>query len=113
MYTSRRSDEQSSLEPEENNIKFHPWQPLNLMNLPNFMKLKELVWGGDIDAVEKNLALIRTNPFIGKIDKEGNRRFRVKNFPYLLIYKIKQQTIFVLAVAHTSRKPGYWKNRYF
>jgi len=48
MYTSRRSDEQSSLEPEENNIKFHPWQPLNLMNLPNFMKLKELVWGGDI-----------------------------------------------------------------
>jgi mRNA-degrading endonuclease RelE of RelBE toxin-antitoxin system len=45
------------------------------------------------------------------VDAKGRRKWRVKRFPYYLIYKLKGGEIFVLAVAHASRKPGYWENR--
>ena len=40
------------------------------------------------------------------------RRFLLRKFPFILIYREKDGiAIQVLAVAHTSRKPGYWKGR--
>ncbi len=48
MYTSRRGDEQHSCELEDNHIKFHPLATDEFNESPNFMKLKELVWGKDI-----------------------------------------------------------------
>jgi hypothetical protein len=33
------------------------------------------------------------------------------DFPYVLPYLVRDETIFVLAVAHTSRKPRYWEKR--
>ena len=39
------------------------------------------------------------------------RRFLLRRFPYLVIYREGAETVLVLAVAHTSRKPGYWKDR--
>src|SRR5438045_7483122 len=40
------------------------------------------------------------------------RYARVKRFPYILIFEIlPDETAFVLALAHTSRRPGYWRRR--
>ena len=39
------------------------------------------------------------------------RRARVKRHPYLLVYAVMAEHVVVLAVAHTSRKPGYWLTR--
>jgi hypothetical protein len=40
------------------------------------------------------------------------RSIRVKRFPYQLILEAKSpSTITVLAVAHTSRRTGYWRHR--
>ena len=40
------------------------------------------------------------------------RRFLLRKFPFILIYRERDViAIQVLAVAHTSRKPGYWKGR--
>lgn len=37
---------------------------------------------------------------------------RAGRFPYLLIFRvIDTRTVIVLAVAHTSRRPGYWRHR--
>ena len=41
----------------------------------------------------------------------GTRRFRLRRFPYLLIYYATDERIVVLAVAHAKRRPGYWKER--
>ena len=113
MHTSRRGDEHSSLKPEENNIKFHPLALEEFKESTKFYESRRTGLGKRyIDAVKKTLVLIRTNPPIGKMDRVGNRRFRVKKFPFLLIYKVREGKIFVLAVAHTRKKPGYWKDRY-
>jgi toxin ParE1/3/4 len=39
------------------------------------------------------------------------RRIRLKQFPFSLLYIEQDAQIWVVAVAHASRKPGYWKDR--
>ena len=40
------------------------------------------------------------------------RWVRVRRFPYLLICRRKSaEVIMIVAVAHTSRRPGYWRRR--
>lgn len=39
------------------------------------------------------------------------RRFLLGKFPFSVIYRENNNSIFVVAVMHNSRKPGYWKNR--
>ena len=39
------------------------------------------------------------------------RRAPVKRFPYIVIYQVREDEALVVAVAHTSRAPGYWEER--
>ena len=40
------------------------------------------------------------------------RRFLLRKFPFVLVYRERTPgEVEVLALAHTSRKPGYWKER--
>jgi len=43
---------------------------------------------------------------------EGDiRRCLTRAFPYAVLYSIELDHILVLAVMHSRRKPGYWRNR--
>ena len=39
------------------------------------------------------------------------RRSLVRRFPYGVLYSEEKDGIFVVAVMHLHRKPGYWKRR--
>jgi hypothetical protein len=40
------------------------------------------------------------------------RSARVLGFPYIVVFRLRDdETAFVVAVAHTSRRPRYWKDR--
>jgi toxin ParE1/3/4 len=39
------------------------------------------------------------------------RVFPLDRFPYLIPYAPGRQTLFMLAVAHAKRNPGYWRYR--
>jgi plasmid stabilization system protein ParE len=39
------------------------------------------------------------------------RRFVLRRFPYAIVYIHLEAEIRVLAVAHTSREPGFWRTR--
>ena len=39
------------------------------------------------------------------------RRFLLGKFPFSVIYQENDDTVFILAVMHNSRKPGYWERR--
>lgn len=41
------------------------------------------------------------------------RWFLLKRFPFGVIYRVEKQVIYIVAVAHLSRKPGFWKKRKF
>jgi hypothetical protein len=39
------------------------------------------------------------------------RRINLRVFPYYIPYIVRNETLWILAVAHASRKPLYWISR--
>ena len=46
----------------------------------------------------------------GKVT-DSLRHIGTHRFPYAIIYESREDRMFIWAVAHTSREPGYWKLR--
>jgi plasmid stabilization system protein ParE len=71
-------------------------------------------WGGKLfDAVTHTIEEIQAHPEMGttRPGRLPSRQFRTQGFPYKVAYRIREHDIYVVAVAHTSRRPGYWKDR--
>lgn len=51
------------------------------------------------------------NPKIYRCFRGDLRKCRFEVFPFLLIFRICGDEIQVVAITHTSRKPGYWENQ--
>jgi len=43
-------------------------------------------------------------------DDDVRRRF-THVFPYAILYTVERDYVLIVAVAHCSRKPGYWEDR--
>jgi plasmid stabilization system protein ParE len=64
------------------------------------------------DRLRTALLEVRQNPQRYSRWKETKaRKHKVERFPYLIFYVDYPDRIRVLAVAHTSRRPGYWRTR--
>lgn len=55
--------------------------------------------------------LLRNYPGIGQPIGRAARRFAIRPFAYDLIYLPGREDIFVVAIAHHRRRPGYWRER--
>ena len=64
-----------------------------------------------LDEIEQGLRRIQEFPRLWPVYESDYRRYLLQRFPYSLIYRIDPEEIFILAVAHLHRQPGYWKNR--
>ena len=42
---------------------------------------------------------------------ENTRRYVLPTFPFSLVYFVEQDSVFVVALEHQSRRPGYWRER--
>jgi toxin ParE1/3/4 len=60
---------------------------------------------------ERAANLVLANPEIGRIFRPDARRFVMRRFPYNVIYQVASGELRILAVAHQSRRPGYWAGR--
>jgi hypothetical protein len=45
------------------------------------------------------------------ISRGTARRVLVRRFPYFVIYREWSDRLEIVAVAHQSRRPGYWRSR--
>jgi plasmid stabilization system protein ParE len=63
------------------------------------------------DEFEHALALLGTFPAMGVTSEHKTRAFTLPKFPYSLIYRVFPDHIRIIAVAHHSRRPGYWAGR--
>ena len=41
----------------------------------------------------------------------NTRRYVFPRFPFSLVYRMKDNVIEIVAVAHHKRRPGYWRHR--
>ena len=67
-------------------------------------------------AIDRALDIIEENylplpPLPGEAGNSGAKRLMLDRFPYDLVVIETGTEAVVIAVAHHSRKPGYWRNR--
>ena len=61
-----------------------------------------------VDAVQE---LIRTQPQLGRRGLLGTLSLRTRRFPFRVVYELQPDRIWIVSVAHLSRRPGYWARR--
>src|SRR5438477_5627574 len=63
------------------------------------------------DAVDHAFELLVEYPLIGKEVRPRVRRMTLHGWPYAIIYFVRDDAIVIIAIAHHSRRPNYWRNR--
>lgn len=61
--------------------------------------------------LKRVVSLANQQPGIGSPGLHGTSRLYLKRFPYTLVFCIGRESVRVIAVAHQSRRPGYWAGR--
>ncbi|HUR83349.1 MAG TPA: type II toxin-antitoxin system RelE/ParE family toxin [Thermoanaerobaculia bacterium] len=66
--------------------------------------------------IQATIELIASRPAIGeavgRLRVRGSiRRVPLRHFPFLLVYREHPDHLEIVALAHTSRKPRYWRDR--
>ncbi len=64
-----------------------------------------------LDDIHHAIESVRERPKLGVEIAYGFRRVLVRRFPFSVVYFIEPGQIVVVAVAHQSRSPNYWKAR--
>jgi len=62
-------------------------------------------------ALDNALSQISATPNQWPTHLHGTRFLRLRRFPYLVIYRQTPFAVQIVAVAHTKRRPGYWRRR--
>ena len=67
--------------------------------------------GEFLSNVYEALETISTAPHRWPKYLHGTRRFVLHSFPFSVVYLDDPEQITIIAVAHSKRRPGYWKHR--
>ncbi len=63
------------------------------------------------EAYARAKRILRSSPEAGVAFLEGTRRLVMSGFPYSIVYRLDGDWVTIVAVAHASRRPGYWLDR--
>ena len=59
----------------------------------------------------KTVRLIAQDPERQRLYQGKWRRIMFATFPYAIIYLFEESTVYIQAVPHLHRRPGYWRSR--
>lgn len=93
-------------------VKFHPDVAKEIKSSYQWYQNQTDGLGQDyLSELESSFQTIRELPNTWPKFQNGFRRFLLSKFPFSVIYQSSENTIFIIAVMHNSRKPGYWNQR--
>ena len=93
-------------------VILHPEAGAEMLAAAEFYEGKRAGLGIEfIGEVERATSALVVYSRIGHRFSRRLRRVLVQRFPYGLLYRIEGERIFVVAVAHVRRRPGYWRHR--
>ena len=93
-------------------IEFHPEAQLDLESARSWYRERSQVAARAFTTeVLRALKSIAVSPDAWPRTRANERRFVLKRFPYSIIYRIRENEIFITAIAHQRQLPGYWRSR--
>ena len=93
-------------------IRFHDEARLELVHEVGYYTAVSPQLGERFDkAVQLAAKRAAEFPDLGSPYFYGTRRVFPKKFKFSVVYLTSEQEVFVLAIAPSKRKPGYWRSR--
>lgn len=93
-------------------LRFHQDAALELEEAVFYYEDCQIGLGKQLNQeIKQATQLIAAHPQAWAIVENNIRRILVRRFPYGLLYTIKHDEIYILAVMHLNREPHYWKSR--
>ena len=91
---------------------FHPEAHEEMIESARFYEGRSEGFGSDfLKAVEETTRRIEQFPEAGPTDRASIRKRLVAGFPFTILYEMQPDRIFIAAVMHQYRRPGYWRKR--
>ena len=93
-------------------FRFHPEADEDLIESARYYERQSEGLGDEfLAAVEDTLRRINLFPKASPADSKRIRRRLVEGFPYSVVYELENGSVIIFAIAHHSRRPGYWSGR--
>src|SRR5262245_43435727 len=91
---------------------FHPEARLEYREAAAFYEARRPGLGATFTVeVEAAIERILETPDRWRFLDQDVRRCLTRVFPYSTLYTIETDSVLIIAVAHGSREPGYWRHR--
>ena len=94
-------------------VVFHSGAELDLLSAASHYEYQRKGLGREFrQEVETAVARVRENPREFPSHTEpGTRKCLVRRFPYTIFFAELEDSVWVVAIAHHKRRPGYWSRR--
>jgi plasmid stabilization system protein ParE len=93
-------------------VEYHPLALEELIDSAEYYELRaEHLGESFLDEVARAVADISESPERWPYFLLNSRWRLLDRFPYSIVYLIETEHIYILAVMHQRRRPGYWKKR--
>lgn len=94
------------------NLVFHPAAQEELWSATEYYDAARPGLGDEFtSAVEARLNRIIADPTSWEVIADDVRRARILKFPYDVLFSVGDDCVYVLAIMHHHRRPGYWMRR--
>ncbi len=64
-----------------------------------------------LQVLDEGVRNIAESPTRWPVASFGTRKYLLETFPFVVFYRDFPSAIQIIAVAHTSRRPGFWRGR--
>ena len=54
---------------------------------------------------------VQEHPLASAVERSEVRSRAVARFPYRIYYRVRENELLIIAIAHRRRQPGYWQAR--
>lgn len=93
-------------------VVFHAEAHAEMIEHARYYDAKSEGLGSDfLRAVEEVTQRIEQFPKAGPIVRGSIRKRLVSGFPFTILYETQPDRIYISAVMHQHRRPGYWRKR--
>ncbi len=90
----------------------HPEASQEFLDAIHWYRNRSVLLGREFQAeFDRAVTRIEDAPSRWPVGDRNTRRVQIHRFPYLIFYRIMEDTIRIIAVAHSKRRPTYWHQR--
>jgi toxin ParE1/3/4 len=93
-------------------IRYHPEAAAELEEADEWFRSRDQQLAAKWRAAARTtIESIAESPTLWAPDRTGIREVLIRPFDYKIVYLVRLEAIEIVAIAHTSRRPGYWRKR--